>query len=34
MKRDKVEATSKLAIFRSEVADRTFDTDTFNFLKN
>ena len=34
IRRDKIEAASKLAIFRSEVADRTFDGDTFNFLKN
>ena len=34
MKRDRVDAISKLAILRSEVSDKTFDTDTFNFLKN
>ena len=34
MKRDRVDAISKLAILRSELSDKTFDTDTFNFLKN
>ena len=34
MKRDKIDNTAKLAVVKSEFAQKTFDTDTFNFLKN
>ena len=34
MKRDKVETTSKISVIKSDFEERTFDHETFNFLKN
>ena len=34
MRRDRIDTTSKLTVVKSEFEQKTFDTDTFNFLKN
>ena len=34
MKRDKNDTASKLSVVKSEFFEKTFDDDTFNFLKN
>ena len=34
MERDRIDVASKLSVVKSEFAVKTFDTDTFDFLKN